>query len=562
MARKVFISVLGAGLYEACKYVSEDFCALETRFVQQATLEYLHAREWPEESMALILLTDKARKENWEVEGDQRWNARLEKSLPYVGLRKTLEGMNLPFTVRDISIPDGGNEKEMWAIFDQTYELLEEGDELYFDLTHSFRYLPMLMLVFGNYAKFLKKATVHSITYGNYEGRNHDTNEAPIINLLPLSALQDWTFATADYLENGYTERLAKLAQEGLAPLRKNVETREHAAPLDKMVKTLNALTTDLRTCRGMNVIAGKEACNILNYIDNLQNVVITALGPVLNKVKQSTEELGHEGDVRNMIQAAQWCYDKQMYQQAITFLEEGVISYFCQRHGIALDDVDRRDLVSSAFVIRNKHYAEEEWKVDEENRKILKEIVDDEMMDNESLVKTFIAIQGLRNDYNHCGMRENGAKSNSIIQGINDRINDIGKWMNCSTHNLVLLTKDSCFINLSNHPTKLWTEKQLAAAEKYGKVMDMEFPHIKADMSAEDIEDVAEEYVQKIREIAKDYTPTVHIMGELNFVFHVVTRLKERGIECVASTTERHVEENADGSSTRHFDFVRFRRY
>lgn len=38
MARKLFISVLGAGFYENCVYVQDDFKSSQTRFIQQATL--------------------------------------------------------------------------------------------------------------------------------------------------------------------------------------------------------------------------------------------------------------------------------------------------------------------------------------------------------------------------------------------------------------------------------------------------------------------------------------------------------------------------------------------
>lgn len=46
MGRKVFISVLGTGFYGACKYVKDGFVSTETRFIQQATLEYVKAHEW------------------------------------------------------------------------------------------------------------------------------------------------------------------------------------------------------------------------------------------------------------------------------------------------------------------------------------------------------------------------------------------------------------------------------------------------------------------------------------------------------------------------------------
>ena len=75
MVRKVFVSVLGAGLYEKCKYVSGDFCSSETTFIQFATLEMLqHHSEWTSESKAYFLLTDKAKADNWEVKDGRRYD--------------------------------------------------------------------------------------------------------------------------------------------------------------------------------------------------------------------------------------------------------------------------------------------------------------------------------------------------------------------------------------------------------------------------------------------------------------------------------------------------------
>lgn len=112
-------------------------------------------------------------------------------------------------------------------------------------------------------------------------------------------------------------------------------------------------------------------------------------------------------------------------------------------------------------------------------------------------------------------------------------------------------------FLNLSNHPTTSWSESQLAACG--GKVVDMQFPQVNPDGDEEYIQQLANEYCNKIMEM-QDVT-AVHIMGEMNFTFALVTKLKESGIKCVASTTKREtVEEN--GVKISKFNFIRFREY
>lgn len=113
-------------------------------------------------------------------------NNRTQGVEKYTGLKTVLHNMELPFEPQAIKIPDGKDEDEMWEIFSTIFSQLQENDELYIDLTHSFRYLPMLLLVLSNYAKFFENISVNHISYGNFEARNKDTNEAPQLTFCPF----------------------------------------------------------------------------------------------------------------------------------------------------------------------------------------------------------------------------------------------------------------------------------------------------------------------------------------------------------------------------------------
>lgn len=561
MGRKVFISVLGTGLYNSCKYFADGFCSTETRFIQHATLEYLDAKNWPSDSKAYILLTEKARKDNWLIEGNKRYNVKTKEELQYKGLHDVLNDAELPFDIEGVSIPDGKDEQEMWQIFETVFRLLDNNDELYLDLTHSFRYLPMLMLVLGNYSKFLKGVTVCSLTYGNYEAMNPSTSEAPIMNLLALSSLQDWTFASADFLRNGNAERLVELSKKEYEPLMRNAETRtDDTKKLKNLVNLMGTFSSDMRTCRGLNIINAKTTDNAKEVISELQTVVVPQLKPVFHKLEESIKSFEGQGSVSNAFEAAKWCFDKQLYQQATTFLEEGVISYFCQRHGIDLDDKGQRELITSAFSITYLGINKDEWIVKSENLPLLEEIVNDELLKNKDLVKSFCLLVDLRNDYNHCGMRKSTLKPTVIQDRILKHIETIIPLL--SDDNIVKEKKQPCFLNFSNHPSSLWEESQLEAARQYGDIADMPFPSIDPGASSETVKEMAKSYVHGILKIAKDHDVTVHVMGEMTFVFTVVTQLEEKGIRCVASTTERIVKDNDDGTKTSEFSFVGFREY
>jgi len=111
--------------------------------------------------------------------------------------------------------------------------------------------------------------------------------------------------------------------------------------------------------------------------------------------------------------------------------------------------------------------------------------------------------------------------------------------------------------LNLSNHPSSNWTEPQLAAAG--GNVVDLAFPQVAPDGDEAYIEQLANDYYNKIE--AMSNIEAVHIMGEMNFTYSLVSKLKAHNIRCVASTTKREtVEEN--GVKISKFNFVRFREY
>ena len=114
-------------------------------------------------------------------------------------------------------------------------------------------------------------------------------------------------------------------------------------------------------------------------------------------------------------------------------------------------------------------------------------------------------------------------------------------------------------FINLSNHPSAKWGEKQRKAAAEFGELCDRQFPTIPADASDEVVRSMAADMAGQI---IAGTTAVVHVMGEMGYTHALVTLLKAAGVRCFHSTTERNVVENADGSKTVVFEFVQFRSY
>lgn len=425
MNRKVFISVLGLGNYSSCFYtrIDKEFKSKEVRYIQEATLDYLtKTEEWNSSDVAYILLTHGAEKKNWVDNG----HIRPETNLPIEqsGLKTQLERMKLPFPVIPIkNLPDGNDEKEIWMIFEQVFKLLQENDELYFDLTHGFRYLPMLILVLGNYSKFLKNIVVKSITYGNYEARNRERNEAAIIDLHPLSDLQDWTFASANFLKNGNITQLKNLCDQNLKPILKEAKGSNLAATtLKKYMAALERVVNDMNTCRGINIIHGNNINELFYLSSQLTDVIIEPLKPVIEKMRDSFTEFMPSPNIKNGYLAAKWCFDNQLYQQALTILHETIISHICESE--KWDNIHHRELVSKALNIYINKTGQEGWQCSPDQVDLIKEILSNKAL--AFLASTYKVTTSLRNDYNHAGMRSNPANRQRLISQLKERIDTI----------------------------------------------------------------------------------------------------------------------------------------
>jgi CRISPR-associated Csx2 family protein len=427
MARKVLISFLGFSNYKECIYYKDGFESESLRFIQEATMDYLLTlEEWNANDLAIILLTSGSKQRNWLDDGhvDPISKERINQD----GLQTRFKLKGYPFKVETIeNLPDGKNESELFEIFRQVYNVLENGDQLYFDITHGFRSLPMLALVLINYAKFLKHIEVKSISYGNYEAHERIKDaegnllyvKAPIIDLLPLSQIQDWTFAAADYLKNGNADKFSELLNSYKRSifLGKRKGDKEMAIAIDGFVRTLNTVTDDFQTCRGKELLSQKNIKALKQKLNSLGETVIEPLNPVIQRINSAfmpfTEATTDNDNLHNGFEAAKWCMNNNLYQQAATILQEAIVSFFCSKHKLSLYAEEERKLVNGAFAKRYRldssivtNEGKECIRQEIEESSTLKELVNDELICDKEINNAFAVITNERNDINHSGMR------------------------------------------------------------------------------------------------------------------------------------------------------------
>ncbi len=418
--RRVFISFLGTSNYNSCTYEigGNTPFTYESRYIQEVLLRNHAKQGWSSTDKAYILLTEVAREKNWLNDGHRTKDGDLVKQ---AGLRDCLAGASLPMSVEDIPVPPGNTSEEIMDIFSRVFSLINDGDELYFDITHGFRYLPMVTIVLGNYSKLLRGAKVAWIGYGNFEGRDFATNVAQVVDITSLSVLQDWTLAAADFTNNGNVEALTTLTTKEVQPiLLESKGSNQTAKALRCMAKSLSEMVGDMKTCRGKEVLKSEKAGNLQCALASIEENMIPPLTPIIEKIKVSVSDFKEGYEISNGFAAAKWCMNYDMIQQAATILQETVISWIYIRNNLEGKKLEEtREIVTKA--IKCSELDQTEWVVkDETQRGEIKRVIENEvLLRNKAFKEIYTNLSELRNDINHCGMRNNPTSASKIKRNL-----------------------------------------------------------------------------------------------------------------------------------------------
>ncbi|SFE64699.1 TIGR02221 family CRISPR-associated protein [Thermophagus xiamenensis] len=417
MARKVFLSILGNGFYEECNYYWQDKSQFsKQRFIQKACVD-LFCKNWTEKDKVILYLTDAAYKNNWDKSIHKRIKNGDE--YEYIGLANQLPQAIIK------RIPDGKTTNEIWEIFEIIFHSLEENDEVYLDITHSFRYLPMLLLVLLNYSKYLKNIILKQITYGNYEARDSD-NFAPIMDLTAFSELQDWSIAASDFVNFGQVNKIANLtSKKVVSVIRYEENKKESAFLLNKIKKELEIIAMDIQTCRGQNIISNASVDKVVQYIENLQDVIIKPLNPILQEIKKRLQAF-KTNNILNGLAAVEWCLNNGLIQQGITILQETAINFTASILKIDYHNREIREIISSGFHLLSVKKSFEQWNEKcKENKDIIDQIGKNPIISK--LIPWYESLKQVRNDINHSGMLTNPQPKtgNSFQKELKSKLNE-----------------------------------------------------------------------------------------------------------------------------------------
>lgn len=357
MGRKVFISFLGTNNYLQTHYVIEGKKTKKpVRFIQEALADHL-CTNWSGKDKILIFYTKESCKKNWDDNGQERIIE--DREVEKIGLCNILSKKTYSSIVEHYEIHEGFSEKEVWETFNTVYSKIQNGDELYVDITHAFRSIPLFASILLQYSQFMKGTRIKKVQYGAFEklGPSYKVKEmaleqrvSPVVDLTGLVQLQELTSIANNFTECG---KISGLSLENCD----NKRIKNVLAELDKETRKLEDYILTNKVSRIEEGIFAEEIVKLANKIINNPNST-EPQRDILIRLCQKVSRFKKNGGKDNVLAAIEWAHDNNMVLQAYTLAEELIITLGCEyfhSHNPYEDDTDWRLYISSLFAIKQK---------------------------------------------------------------------------------------------------------------------------------------------------------------------------------------------------------------
>ena len=376
MSRKVFISFLGTNNYVQCRYDINGVVSEPVRFVQEALIEHW-CKDWTEQDRILIFCTSKektgengSKEINWFDNGQTRVTEESEK----IGLQHRLQDLqtriDLKAKIEEHDIEAGFSEEEIWRIFDAVVAKLQTDDNIYFDVTHAFRSIPLFSIVLFNYSKFMMDTKLVSIMYGAFEKLGPafkvkeqpvDTRVAPVIDLTNIARLQEYNQVASSLKDFGKAKKLkdAIAANQESASDQTIRNLAESISEMDEYIATI-----DLNELK-----SGKFIRKFRSYYKDVKNkkTLVKPISNILDELFKETEDFTEEKSYRNIEAAINWTIKHDMLMQAYPLAEEYIIlriyDMFHEFKPHQLYKKQFKEFISSVLGMPDEDFVTRNWK-------------------------------------------------------------------------------------------------------------------------------------------------------------------------------------------------------
>jgi CRISPR-associated DxTHG motif protein len=429
------LSFLGTSNYKSCTYSSDEF-HYQSRFSSIAIAQLIRENTaQPKKPLkTTIFTTPTAAKLN---------QAQL--------LGESPQPQNIEF----VKIPEGGDEHNYWKIFEAINDAVSDEDTIWLDITHSFRYLPMLAYAVLQYLQDVRGIEVKGIYYGAAEtlGPLDSWPEAseerlvPLHDLTPFLQVNQWSHALRTFHESGSAKQIRQLTDAKALPrIKKSKGKDDQAKALKQLGIALETWSQQVNTCRGQGIFETNIGERIHIFIERIGSEMLPPLAREFDQLRQRFAAV-RKGQIQNIFIAAQWCAEKGLTQQTWTLLQEGIVTYHAQLWEVPLNDafplpqktkhspdilkrnlVERRNFVSQLFQVSAYNIPVRDWKDPIGKFPQLAKALQGQI--TAGLPELFAEISADRNDINHAGFDQNAADHVKITKRSIEKITQIRKCL------------------------------------------------------------------------------------------------------------------------------------
>lgn len=217
----------------------------------------------------------------------------------------------------------------------------DEGDEIFVDITHSFRSLPLYIMNLLIYLRDVstKKVSIKGIYYGMLEA-NSELGYTPIVNMSEVMSVNSWISGAYSFMEFGNAYKISSLIESDsriaepkrfCKPLQgfTNAKNLNHLAELENQVQKLQIL----RNTSGLPTIA--------------KMIVEPVIGNFLSTVRVGNGKFQHSDF---QYQLAIWQKRNFNYAAAYISLNEAILTRACELFRFDSNDYVQREYMKDIF--------------------------------------------------------------------------------------------------------------------------------------------------------------------------------------------------------------------
>lgn len=323
--------------------------------------------------------------------------------------------------VTPVRIPDGKQQEELWVIFDTITDRLDIGDEVVFDVTLSFRSIPILAVIAAAFWRVAKDVNVSNLIYGAFEARD-ENGHSPVFDLTPMLDLMRWTVATDAFLKTGNGVQLSALLKDAHSLQHRQAGGR---AKRDLPRHLSNAASSLESVSQSMRLVRPQELCSEARLLE--RNLVLVRdevsqwarpFASLLDRTQEAYRHFALESPHDNLpayldmqLKLIAWYLDKQQVVQAYTLAREWLVSHLAVH--LRWHIIDDREYIE-ALLNNGVEALAKKRRLPPPLQGVAKV---------EEVLKTWDWLRDIRNDIAHCGMRRQPRPLTTLINNAGELV-------------------------------------------------------------------------------------------------------------------------------------------